>query len=91
MPYLGVSHWSRRAFLFEGFAVAVGCDTICAQQGALLPESLTEWLDAPANVRKLALKRCLDRIQSMEPSILAWVQVSPKRDYLLNKAREGLG
>src|SRR5215470_358292 len=80
MPYLGVSHWSRRAFLFEGFAVAVGCDTICAQQGALLPESLTEWLDAPANVRKLALKRCLDRIQSMEPSIHAWVQVSPQRD-----------
>jgi len=80
MPYPGVSHWSRRAFLFEGFAVAVGCDTICAQQGALLPESLTEWLDAPANVRKLALKRCLDRIQSMEPSIHAWVQVSPQRD-----------
>ena len=58
----------------------MGCDTICAQQGALLPESLTEWLDAPANVRKLALKRCLDRIQSMEPSIHAWVQVSPQRD-----------
>ena len=30
--------------------------------------------------RKLALKRCLDRIQSMEPSIHAWVQVSPQRD-----------
>src|SRR5579863_842734 len=33
-----------------------------------------------ARMRKLALQHCLDRIQTMEPSIHAWVQVSPRRN-----------
>ena len=77
MPF---SHRSRRTFLFEGVAAVVGCDTVHAQQRTPLPETLTEWLGAPAKVRKLALQRCLDRIQTMEPAIHAWVQVSPQRD-----------
>ena len=36
-------------------------------------------------MRKLALQRCLDRIQTMEPSIHAWVQVSPQRNATLGR------
>jgi hypothetical protein len=80
MSYPSISHRSRRTFLFEGFAAAVSCDTIYAEQRTPLPETLTEWLAAPAKVRKLALQRCLDRIRTMDPSIHAWVQVSPQRE-----------
>src|SRR5215472_3268139 len=31
-------------------------------------------------MRKLAMQRCLDRIQTMEPSIHAWVQVAPENN-----------
>jgi len=71
---------SRRSFLFEVCAAAAGSATIYAQQQRPIPETLTQWLDAPASMRKVALQRCLDRIQTMEPTIHAWVQVSPQRD-----------
>jgi hypothetical protein len=75
-----VSRLSRRTFLLAGFVAAVGRATTYAQQQAPIPETLTQWLGASAKMRKLALQRCLDRIQTMEPSIHAWVQVSPQRN-----------
>ena len=42
-------------------------------------ETLTQWLNAPPEKRKLALQSCLDRIRDMDPSIHAWVQVMPEK------------
>lgn len=36
---------------------------------------LTQWLNASAAERRTALQECLDRIEALEPSIHAWVQV----------------
>jgi len=80
LEYQNVGRLSRRKFLFAGFVAAVGRATTYAQQQAPIPETLTQWLGASAKMRKLALQRCLDRIQTMEPSIHAWVQVSPQRN-----------
>src|SRR5215467_5391981 len=79
MTYQGGSRLDRRAFLFEGFATAVGGATIYARQQTPIPETLTQWLDAPTQMRKLTLRRCLNRIQERDPSIHAWVQVSPRK------------
>jgi Asp-tRNA(Asn)/Glu-tRNA(Gln) amidotransferase A subunit family amidase len=80
MEYQNVSRLSRRTFLFAGFVAAVSRATTHAQQQEPIPETLTQWLGASAKMRKLALQRCLDRIQTMDPSIHAWVQVSPQRN-----------
>jgi Asp-tRNA(Asn)/Glu-tRNA(Gln) amidotransferase A subunit family amidase len=80
MEYQNVSRSSRRTLLFAGFVAAVGRTTTYAQQQVPIPETLTQWLGAPAKVRSLALQRCLERIQTMEPSIHAWVQVSLQRN-----------
>jgi Asp-tRNA(Asn)/Glu-tRNA(Gln) amidotransferase A subunit family amidase len=80
MEYQNVSRLSRRTFLSAGFVSALGRVTSYAQQQTPIPETLTQWLGAPAKMRKLALQRCLERIQTMEPSIHAWVQVSPQRN-----------
>jgi Asp-tRNA(Asn)/Glu-tRNA(Gln) amidotransferase A subunit family amidase len=42
-------------------------------------ETLTQWLNASHRMRERALQPCLDRIREMDPSIQAWVQVSPQR------------
>src|SRR5260370_37246604 len=42
-------------------------------------ETMTQWLKAPRKTRRLSLQPCLDRIRAMDPSIQAWVQVSPQR------------
>jgi len=42
-------------------------------------DSLTDWLAASVETRERALAACLARIKEMEPSIHAWVQVSPKK------------
>ena len=39
--------------------------------------TLGEWLRADRDGRKRGLKECLQRIQELEPSIHAWVQVQP--------------
>ncbi|HXT26559.1 MAG TPA: amidase [Candidatus Eisenbacteria bacterium] len=80
MEYRNVSRFSRRKFLFAGFVAAAGRPTTYAQQPAPIPETLTQWLAASAKMRELALQRCLNRIQTMEPSIHAWVQVSPQKN-----------
>jgi Asp-tRNA(Asn)/Glu-tRNA(Gln) amidotransferase A subunit family amidase len=80
MEYQNVSRLSRRRLLFAGFVAAVGRATTYAQQQAPILETLTQWLGASAKMRKIALQRCLDLIQTMEPSIHAWVQVSPQKN-----------
>ena len=79
------SHSSRRRLLFGGFAAAISRATTYGGQRAPMPETLTQWLAAPERTRKLALERCLDRIQSMEPSIHAWVQVAPQQNTSLGR------
>jgi Asp-tRNA(Asn)/Glu-tRNA(Gln) amidotransferase A subunit family amidase len=68
----------RRAFLFTGFAAAMGAIMGLTSQKAHL-ETLTQWLDASRKKRELALQPCLDRIRDMDPSIHAWVQVLAQR------------
>ena len=41
--------------------------------------SLVQWLGAPRETRDNALRACLDRIRSLDPSIQAWVQVLPQQ------------
>jgi Asp-tRNA(Asn)/Glu-tRNA(Gln) amidotransferase A subunit family amidase len=41
-------------------------------------ETLTDWLKADADARKLGLEQYLARIKELEPSIHAWVQVQPE-------------
>jgi Asp-tRNA(Asn)/Glu-tRNA(Gln) amidotransferase A subunit family amidase len=67
-------------FLLAGLTAALDRATIYAQQQTPPPETLTEWLDAPVRMRKLAFERCLGRIQKMEPTINAWVQISAQRE-----------
>jgi Asp-tRNA(Asn)/Glu-tRNA(Gln) amidotransferase A subunit family amidase len=62
----------RRTFLFGGLAAAIG-------QPPTRLATLTEWMRAPLEARKLELQPDLDRIRTMEPSIHAWVQVAPQR------------
>ena len=80
MDYQNVGSVSRRKFLFAGCVAAVGGATTFAQQPKPIPETLTQWLDASAEMRKLAMQRRLDRIQTMERSIHAWVQVAPENN-----------
>jgi Asp-tRNA(Asn)/Glu-tRNA(Gln) amidotransferase A subunit family amidase len=69
----------RRAFLFAGMAAAAGGGAVDAEAPAPALETMTQWLKASEQMRRLALPSCLDRIRTMEPSIHAWVQVSPQR------------
>ena len=42
-------------------------------------ETLTQWLEAPADARLAAVPACVKRIREMDPAIHAWVQVSPQK------------
>src|SRR5437762_4006080 len=64
----------RRRFLFAGVVAAVHGTADTPRL-----ETLTDWLNASRKDRELALQPCLDRIQAMDSSIKAWVQVSPQR------------
>jgi Asp-tRNA(Asn)/Glu-tRNA(Gln) amidotransferase A subunit family amidase len=64
----------RRTFLLAGFATAMGAT---AQEPRLV--TLTQWSRASRKTRQLALQSCLDRIEAMDPSVHAWVQVLPQR------------
>ncbi len=63
--------------LFGGFAVAMAAQAGTTRRHRL--ETLTQWLNASRQQRKLALQPCLDRIHAMDPSIHAWVQVMPEK------------
>jgi len=64
----------RRTILVAGFAAAV---RPAAETPSLV--TLTQWLNASRAARASALQPCLDRIRAMDPSIQAWVQVSPQK------------
>src|SRR5215831_4298157 len=68
----------RRTFIFSGFAAAMNA-TIGNRAGTPQLETLTQWLAASRKTRQAALRSCLDRIHSTDPSIHAWVQVQPQR------------
>jgi len=68
----------RRTFNFSGFAAAMNA-AIGNRVGTPQPETLTQWLAASRKTRQGALRSCLDRIHSTDPSIHAWVQVQPQR------------
>ena len=65
---------NRRSFLLASVAATV---RVSAQSPRL--ETFSEWLNASVADRQRGLQGCLDRIAAMDPSIHAWVQVSPQR------------
>jgi Asp-tRNA(Asn)/Glu-tRNA(Gln) amidotransferase A subunit family amidase len=67
----------RRSLLFGSFAAVMGAKA--GATGTPRLETLTQWLNASRQKRELALQSCLDRIQAMDPSIHAWVQVMPEK------------
>jgi Asp-tRNA(Asn)/Glu-tRNA(Gln) amidotransferase A subunit family amidase len=67
----------RRSLLIGGIAGAIGARIGIAQTSRL--ETLTQWLNASRSKREDALRQCLDRIRELDPSIHAWVQVSPQK------------
>jgi amidase len=58
-----------------------GSDASASGEGTQTPrlETFTQWLNASHRMRERAFQPCLDRIREMDPSIHAWVQVSPQR------------
>ena len=65
----------RRAFLASLSAVVTGA-RVWAQAAPI--ESVTQWLGVSRREREDALKACLQRIQTLDPKIQAWVQVAPQ-------------
>jgi len=74
------NYWrlDRRNFILAGSAAVTGARIYASVQAPPLT-TFTQWVKAPLKTRRLALKTCLDRIQAAEPSIHAWVQVSPQK------------
>src|SRR4029077_12806993 len=80
--------YTRRAFI-KTTAVAgaaAGISEFAALQSGVVAavesprmETFTEWLQADRETRKRGLELCLQRIQELDPSIHAWVQVRPER------------
>jgi Asp-tRNA(Asn)/Glu-tRNA(Gln) amidotransferase A subunit family amidase len=68
---------NRRSLLIGGIAGVIGAEIGMAQTPRL--ETLTQWLNASRDEREDGLHQCLDRIREMDPSIHAWVQVSPQK------------
>jgi Asp-tRNA(Asn)/Glu-tRNA(Gln) amidotransferase A subunit family amidase len=82
----------RRTLLLGGIAGAIGArlglaNAALAKTGLAqtLPpeaprlETLTQWLNASREQREAAVQQCLARIRELDPSIHAWVQVSPQK------------
>jgi Asp-tRNA(Asn)/Glu-tRNA(Gln) amidotransferase A subunit family amidase len=74
----GKQNISRREVVSAlGLGLAMGSmETIEATKD--VPETLEEWLDAPAAVRTRARAASLERIRKLDESIHAWVQVAPQ-------------
>ena len=66
----------RRAFLAGVSAVVTGARSVWGQAAPV--ETLTQWLKVSRREREDALKACLQRIQTLDPKIQAWVQVAPQ-------------
>jgi Asp-tRNA(Asn)/Glu-tRNA(Gln) amidotransferase A subunit family amidase len=65
---------TRRSFLLASLMAPV---RVSAQSPRL--ETFIDWVNASLPERDRALQGCLDRIAAAEPSIHAWVQVSPQK------------
>ena len=66
--------FDRRTLLLAG--AAAGLSSLSAAPGL---ETLTDWVRADAKTREAGLQACLERIQELDTSIHAWVQVLPKK------------
>ena len=66
----------RRAFLAGLSAAVTGARSVWAQAAPI--ESFTQWMHVSRREREDALKACLQRIQTLDPKIQAWVQVAPQ-------------
>jgi Asp-tRNA(Asn)/Glu-tRNA(Gln) amidotransferase A subunit family amidase len=66
--------FDRRTLLLAG--AAAGLPSFCTTLGL---ETLTDWIRADAKTREAGLQACLERIQELDPSIHAWVQVLPQK------------
>jgi Asp-tRNA(Asn)/Glu-tRNA(Gln) amidotransferase A subunit family amidase len=64
----------RRTLLFGAFAAVAPAAAASARL-----ETLSDWLRADRAARRLGLQSCLERIRTMDESIHAWVQVSPRK------------
>jgi len=70
----------RRTFILACLSALMNdAATAYADNQARPLETFTQWLNASVKTRRLALQSCLDRIHAVDPSIHAWVQVSPQR------------
>src|SRR5258708_7192141 len=65
--------FDRRTLLFAGFATAIP-----GSASARL-ETLSDWVRADVKARQLGLPSCVERIQRLDESIHAWVQVLPQK------------
>src|SRR5262245_58829523 len=70
---------NRRTFLFTGLAAGMRGEVMYGDKQIPHLETVTHWLNASLETRRLALRSCLDRIRALDPSIHAWVQVSLQR------------
>jgi Asp-tRNA(Asn)/Glu-tRNA(Gln) amidotransferase A subunit family amidase len=77
VPCLERHKINRRSLLIGGIATAFAARTALAQPPRL--ETLTQWFNASRTERAAALQQCLARIRELDPSIHAWVQVSPQK------------
>ena len=66
----------RRSFVLSAGFAGLAAAMTTAQTPRL--ETFTQWLEASRRAREAALQPTLDRIRNLDPSIKAWVQVSPQ-------------
>ena len=66
----------RRAFLAGLWAVTTGARRMWGQTPPV--ETFTQWMHLSRREREGAVKACLQRIQTLDPKIHAWVQVAPQ-------------
>lgn len=70
----GPHTFDRRTLLLTGFAAALPATAAPARL-----ETLSDWLRADRKARESGVQSCLDRIQAIDGSIHAWVQVLPQK------------
>lgn len=69
---------NRREFITTSLAAAIyGRASELRSPDQL--STLTQWMNATPTERERGVQACLDRIKAMDPSIHAWVQVSPQK------------